>query len=125
MTVFRNRSRAGDSVQGGGGCRVSPAAVWEPSGFNEGTAAERHVRTLRQCPRTQERVTADGMDAWGSDHAEQWTSPRETGLTYLLGALLGLAVVSASLVGAGEEGAPTPTPTHPSATERPAVLQNS
>ncbi|RSZ61704.1 hypothetical protein EAH68_11515 [Corynebacterium hylobatis] len=120
MTTFRNRSSAGDSDQGSGGSRVSAAAVWEPSGFNEGSAAERHVRTLRPWPRTQGRETANGMEVWGNDHAEQGTGPRETGLTYLLGALLGLAVASACLVGTGEEDAPA----SPTVAERPVVPQN-
>ncbi|MCS5479153.1 hypothetical protein NYP18_05745 [Corynebacterium sp. YIM 101645] len=120
MTTFRNRSSAGDSDQGSGGSRVSTAAVWEPSGFNEGSAAERHVRTLRPCPRTQGRDAADVMEVWGNDHTEQQTGPRETGLTYLLGALLGLAVASACLVGAGEED----TPAYPTVAERPVIPRN-
>lgn len=118
MTAFRNHSSAGDSTRSSSRGRVFAAAVWEPSGFNEGTAAERKIRTLRPCPRTQGRVAVGSADEPGDHHMGHETRPWETGLTYLLGALLGLAVVSASLVGAGEE---VPVPTYPTLVERPAV----
>jgi hypothetical protein len=122
MTTFRNRSSAGDSVEAGGGGRVSAAAVWEPSGFEEGTAAERHVRTLRPTSRTQGRAYEGGSVLRESEPPEQGSGPRETSLTYLLGALLGLAVVSAFLVGTDE--AEGPAPAGPTATHRFVVPQN-
>lgn len=106
MTTFLNRSHAGDDVYAQRPEAVRVAAVWEPSGFNEGAAAERGVRTLRPLDRTQGRGGLEGLAMPPYRQGNHASRLQETILTYLLGALLGLAVVVAALVGTeGESGA--------------------
>lgn len=104
VTAFLHRSRPGESPSTSLPGPVRAAAVWEPSGFHEPAASVRVVRTLRRVDRTQGREENEGQ--WEHVARAQGRHWRETGLTYLLGALLGLAVVSASLLGAGDEPAP-------------------
>lgn len=104
MTAFLHRSRPGESPSTSLQGPVRAAAVWEPSGFHEPAASALGVRTLRRVDRTQSREGDEGQ--WEHAARTQGRHWRETGLTYLLGALLGLAVVSASLLGAGDEPAP-------------------
>lgn len=121
MTAFRKHFSAVDSSYSGPGGRIFPAAVWEPCAFSAGTAVQRQVRTLQPCTRMQDRMAGGAAGEPGGGHTGEQSGPRETVLMYLFGALLGLAVVSASLVGPGEE---TPTPTHLTVMERSAP-QNS
>lgn len=113
MTTFIHDSRAGDSDYQRVGPAVPAAAVWEPSGFREGSAERRGIRTLRPLDRTQGRLVgvAEGPE---EPHHETWQDRarrrRETALTYLLGGVLGLAVVGAAVLGVdgGEEPAVAP-----------------
>ncbi len=113
MTIFIHNSRAG----GGDDRREVPVvfapAVWEPLGFREGSAEERRIRTLRPLDRTQERLL-EGVEAVERVPNETWRDRarhrRETGLTYLLGGLLGLAVVGAAVLGGDGGEAPAAGP---------------
>lgn len=103
MTIFLNRSHAGEDAYGHGPKAVRVAAVWEPSGFHEEAAAERGVRTLRPLARTQGRGGIEGLTMPPYRQGNHAGRLQETVLTYLLGALLGLAVVVAGLIGTDEE----------------------
>lgn len=94
MTMFLHRSHAGESYRTTVPGPVVPAAVWEPSCSHGYTVSGRSVRTLRPADRTQGRAR---MGVQG--RPDRW---QDTGLAYLLGALLGLAVVGGLLLGAGD-----------------------
>lgn len=103
MTTFLKRSRAGEDIQDLQPGAVQMAAVWELSSFDEDAASEWGVRTLRPVDRTQGRVSVDGVITLPQRQRGRAGSLQETVLTYLLGALFGLAVVVAAFVGADEE----------------------
>jgi len=113
MTTFIHDSRAGGSDSRPVEAVVPAAAVWEPSGFREGSAEQRGIRTLRPSDRTQGRGAVVPGTVEQVCH-ETWRDRarrrREVGLTYLLGGLLGLAVVGAAVLGVdgGEEPAMHP-----------------
>ena len=117
MTIFLNDSHAGRNGTRAVTSAVPAAAVWEPSGFREGTAEQRGVRTLRPSDRTQRRVEpgppAPAAETW-RDRARH---RREAGTTYLLGGLFGLAVVGAAMFGLEGES------THPGG--QPAPLDSA
>ncbi|MDO5669492.1 MAG: hypothetical protein Q4G50_05765 [Corynebacterium sp.] len=108
MTIHLNHSHAGRHMEEQARPRVSAPAVWEPSGFREGSAAERGVRTLRPSDRTQHRdigVLPPRSAATWEDRARK---RRDTWRTYLIGALFGAALIGASALGDNGEQAVTP-----------------
>ena len=105
MTIFFNDSRAGHSDTRAATPVVPAAAVWEPSGPREGTAAQRSVRTLQPQDRTLHRATEALNPPVPSTWRERSRRRREAGVAYLLGGLFGLAVVGASMFGIGAESA--------------------
>lgn len=113
MTTFIHDSLAGGSDSRPVEPVVSVAAVWEPSGFREGSAEQRGVRTLRPLDRTYSRVSGE-FDMAEVTHRETWRDRarrrREVGLTYLLGGLLGTAVVAAAVLGVDGEETPATNP---------------
>lgn len=111
MTLFIN-NRAGDRVHAPQSRSVPLAAVWEPSGFNEGTAAERSVRTLRPLDRTQHRVPVAERPRSRDTWQERGRRRRDTWMTYLIGALFGTVLVGASVLGDTGDGVP-PAEFHP------------
>lgn len=108
MTINLHRSLAGDGTLPLAESPVRPAAVWEPA-VGRGPGAEvPGVRTLLPSGRTQGR-DGDGSGRVEAEPVLPSTGWRENAVTYLLGALFGLAVVSATFLGPGEGADPGPT----------------
>ena len=110
MTIFINAPAAGDSIRPGNSGRASAVAVWEPSGYLEGSAAERDVRTLRPLDRTQGRVSAAPSPGKTLAREECAHRRRDVWATYFVGALFGGALVSASILGDAAEQPPRDAP---------------
>ncbi len=115
MTIFINDSHAGSAVRGPQQVRVPGAAVWEPSGFKEGTAAERGVRTLQPADRTQRRVIDPVLPRPNATWEDRARRRRDVWTTYLVGALFGSALIGAAILGDSGESvypahAPAPVP---------------
>ncbi|GAB3694775.1 hypothetical protein [Corynebacterium nasicanis] len=104
MTIFLNDSRPGGRALDGDVLRVPTAAVWEPSGFVEGTARERGVRTLRPLDRTQQRAVAPHSSSAQVTWRERGVRRRDTWTTYLVGALFGSALIGAAILGDTGDG---------------------
>lgn len=119
MVISAFHFPAGHTGHGAAGRPARPVAVWEPSGYREASAEERLVRTLELPDRTQGLPEVGGAEAAVSPGEERSARRREAVLTYLIGALFGLAVVGYSVIGGGEErGAEAEVPA-PSVTQVP------
>lgn len=116
MTIHINHSRAGRGIEEQRHPQVTAPAVWEPSGFREGTAAERGVRTLRPVDRTQHRHPGVLPPRSGATWEVRARKRRDTWRTYLIGALFGVALIGASALGDNGE-----QPLNPDLMPAPAV----